>query len=83
MEAPEPGQPVKPLEVVTAVTPDVIVHNGGTLFQFEPQTQAAKDWIEQNVQTESWQWFGGSLVVEHRYAAQLAEGMIADGLVVE
>ncbi len=82
------GGPVpEPLEVVTNVPvvsgPDVIVHNGGSIFQFEPLTEAAKDWIEENVQAESWQFMGSSLCVEHRYAGDLAAGMIADGLVVE
>lgn len=64
------------------VAADVIVHNGGTIFQFEPVTAAGKDWINSNVESEPWQWFGSTLVVDHRHAGPLAEGMIEAGLVV-
>lgn len=60
-------------------TPDVTVHNEGTLFLFRPLTDKAKAWIAAHVQPEAL-WFGDALVVEHRYAADLAQGMRDDGL---
>jgi hypothetical protein len=42
-------------------------------------SQAARDWIAENVSDDA-QWFGGALMVEHRYASDLAEGMAGDGL---
>ena len=54
--------------------PDVLVANEGTVFLFNPLTARAKEWIEQNVQPDA-QWFGTTLVVEHRYAWGLAQGM--------
>lgn len=48
-------------------TPDVLVHNEGTVFLFNPLTARAKRWMEDNVHTDS-HWFGTTLVVEHRYA---------------
>ena len=65
------------------VTPDVLVHNEGTVFLFNPLTAEAKEWVEENVQTESHQWFGTTLVVEHRYALGLAEGMKDAGLILK
>jgi hypothetical protein len=62
-------------------TPDVLVRNEGTVFIFCVLTARAKGWLEQNVDTEPWQWFGNALIVEHRYACALAKGMKDEGLV--
>jgi hypothetical protein len=35
----------------------------------------AKQWFEKNVQSEPFQWFGDSLVVDHRFAWALGKGM--------
>jgi len=66
-----------------SAAPDVLVNNVGTFYTFCPLTLRAKEWIDENVQTESWQWFGHALVVEHRYAWGLAQGMKDAGLVLE
>jgi hypothetical protein len=60
---------------------DVEVQNEGSLMLFRPLTDAAREWINANVPDDA-QWFGDALVVEWRYAAPLAEGMQADGLVL-
>jgi hypothetical protein len=62
--------------------PDVLVRNEGTLFLFNPLTSRAKEWIDNNVQDDA-QWFGTTLVVEHRYAWGLAQGMTDDRLVLQ
>jgi hypothetical protein len=36
------------------VTPDVLVENAGTVFTFCPLTNRAKEWFDENVETESW-----------------------------
>ena len=61
--------------------PDVLVHNVGTLYTFCPLTLRAKEWIDEHVQDDA-QWFGHALIVEHRYAWGLAQGMRDDGLVL-
>jgi hypothetical protein len=58
---------------------DITVENHGSIFLFQPLTAAAREWIEENVVSET-QWFGTALAVEHRYAWSLAQGMVADGL---
>jgi hypothetical protein len=63
-------------------TPDVLVANEGTIFLFNPLTERAKEWIDNYVQPDA-QWFGTTLVVEHRYAWGLAQGMKDSGLVLE
>lgn len=60
---------------------DVRVENHGTLFLFCPESSAAQEWIATNVQADA-QFFGTALVVEPRYARDLADGMVADGLEV-
>ncbi len=62
---------------------DVIVDRHGNLFGFTPMTPAGREWIEKNVNAESWQWLGMTLNVEHSYAADLVAGMQEAGLTVE
>ena len=61
--------------------PDVLVHNEGTLFLFCPLTARAKAWIDEHVDQEG-HWFGAALIVEHRYALGLAQGMKDAGLLL-
>ena len=53
-----------------------------TVFCLTPITGEAKDWIEENVHYESYQMLGNSVVVEHRYIADIVAGMMEAGLVV-
>ena len=62
-------------------TPDVLVCNEGTVFLFCPLTSRAKEWIDEHVQPDAL-WFGSALVVEHRFAWGLAQGMKDAGLVL-
>jgi hypothetical protein len=59
--------------------PEVLVNNVGTLYTFCPLTLRAKEWIDEHVQDDA-QWFGHALIVEHRYAWGLAQGMKDEGL---
>jgi hypothetical protein len=52
----------------------------GTLYTFCPLTLRAKEWLDEHVQDDA-QWFGYALIVEHRYAWGLAQGMQDAGLV--
>ena len=63
------------------MTMDVNVENHGSLFLFRLNSPAAKAWVDENVGGDV-QWFGGALVVEPRYAHDLAGGMLGDGLEV-
>jgi hypothetical protein len=66
---------------VKARSCDVLVQDEGTIVLVRPVSAAARDWITQNVDPDAF-WFGGGLVVEHRYVAPLIEGMSAAGLVL-
>jgi hypothetical protein len=72
--------PMSSSQAVHAV-PDVLVRNEGTLFHFCPLTARAKSWIDEYVQSDTL-WFGSALVVEHRFAWGLAQGMKDAGLVL-
>lgn len=64
-------------------TTDVVVTREGlSMFTFELCTEAAKQWVDENVTDPM---FMGStvLVVDHRYARPLADGMMESGLRVE
>jgi len=50
----------------------------GSIVLVRPLTDAAKTWIDENVQDDA-QWYGGCLVVEPRCFDQLLHGMAVDG----
>ena len=52
-----------------------------TVFSICPISEAAKKWLDENTQAESWNWLGSSLVVEHRYIADIVAGMMEAGLI--
>lgn len=61
---------------------DVTIENHGSIFLFHLHTDAAEEWVETHVPGDA-MFFGGALAVEHRYAEDLAGGMLDDGLEVE
>jgi hypothetical protein len=60
---------------------DFSIENHGTIFLFRLNTPAAAEWVSQHVQEDA-QFFGDALVVEHRYARDLAAALAAHGLVL-
>lgn len=63
------------------VGPDFLVENHGTIFLLQPLTPAANSWVDEHL-PEDHLTFGGAVVVEHRFIADIVRGAIADGLVV-
>jgi len=59
---------------------DVLVRNEGSVVMFNPKSAEAKAWVKENLDLESWQWMGNAFAVEWRYAPDVAEGMMGDGL---
>jgi len=60
---------------------DVNIENHGSLVLIRPLTEAASDWLDENI-SEDAQRFGGAVVVEPRYVEAIVEGMQNDGLEV-
>ena len=58
--------------------PDVRIQNHGSIFLFDPQNAGAEGHLRENVSQEAL-WFGGALVVEPRYARELAAALRAEG----
>jgi hypothetical protein len=53
-----------------------------SIYLLTPHTSAAHAWLAENVQAESYQFIGTSLAVEHRYIAEIVEGIRAAGMAV-
>lgn len=60
--------------------PDCTVENCGSIFLFRPESDSAREWLEENTDG---QWFGGALAVEPRYARDLADAMLDEGLALQ
>ncbi len=50
-----------------------------TIYQIVPVDKKVKDYIEDNVVTEAWQWLGGSLCIGHRYIDDVVNILIGAG----
>jgi hypothetical protein len=61
--------------------PDIQVRNEGTVMVFTPISETGTQFLNA-LETEDWQWIGPSLVVDHRPAYDLLEGMKMEGLEV-
>jgi len=66
----------------TEIGPDFRCENHGSVFLLISVTQSAHSWVEENLQSDA-QWFGGGVVVEHRYIWAILEGIQNDGLAVQ
>lgn len=66
----------------TVATPDVRVENHGSLFLFRVLTPDAQTWVNNHIPDDV-QWMGNGFAVEHRYAENVAVGMVNDGLIVQ
>ncbi len=60
--------------------PDVLITAEGSIFLVQAVSRDAKAWVEENVHEP--QYWGTSVVVEHRYIETLFDGMVDAGLVV-
>lgn len=60
---------------------DFTVQDEGSIVLLTPETPAAKTWVAENIPDDA-QRFGGAVVIEHRHAFDVLEGIINYGLVV-
>jgi len=62
---------------------DVEVDNCGTVAVVHLLTEQAREWWDENVETEPWQWLGAvSIGVEPRAGFAIVEAMAAEGFAV-
>lgn len=59
---------------------DILVTDHGSILLFRPLSTRAHAFFEANVASEGWQWFGGALAVEPRYAPGLIDLALEAGL---
>lgn len=59
---------------------DLLVRDEGTVVVFSPVSKPAREWIDEHVCSEPWQWLGDNLVVDHRYAPVLIAAAAESGL---
>lgn len=59
---------------------DLDYENHGSIVLVRPTSDAGRAWIDENTETEGWQWIGGALAVEPRYAGDLLFGAQSEGL---
>lgn len=61
-------------------SPDIRVENHGSIFLFWPVTETGRDWLSENVQDVSDLC---PVYCEARFAWDIAQGAISDGLEVQ
>ena len=61
--------------------PDFLVADHGTIFLLQPITDRASAWLREHLPPDSPR-FGSSVVVEHRFIADIVAGIRGDRLVV-
>lgn len=50
---------------------NITITDHGTIVLFTPLDAGAREWLEDNVHAEPWQWLDGALAVDHRMAGPL------------
>lgn len=58
---------------------DFVVTDQGTVIGFQPLTDGARQWTDEHVHSEPWQWMGNILWVDHRMAGGLLDGIESEG----
>jgi hypothetical protein len=62
---------------------DFILRDEGSIVLLTPCTDAAHEWLDENIgQDNGYQPMWPTVVIERRYAQDILEGVIAEGMVV-
>lgn len=65
-------------------TVDFLCENHGSIFLLRPLTPSATSWIEEHIgQDNGYQPYFPTVVVEHRYIADIVAGIQNDGLAMQ
>ena len=62
---------------------DFELQDEGSIVVLHPRNDAAGDWLYEHLDSSEIQWWGGGVVIEPRYLADILEGIKADGLDVK
>ena len=66
LKAPEDHPPTE-----TPDMSDFRITDQGSIILIQPLNEAARQWLDENVVSEPWQWVQGALCVEARFARDL------------
>ncbi len=58
---------------------DFLIADHGSIILITPVSEAARQWLDENVVSEPWQWLDGALCAEHRFAGDLVDEIAAAG----
>ena len=73
-----------PTQSASEIPPDFLVENYFSIFLLKPLTESARVWLEENITADNgFQPYWPTVVVEHRYIANIVEGIRNDGLAVQ
>ena len=61
---------------------DFSISDQGSIFLIRPLNEAARQWLDENVVSEPWQWVQGALCAEARFARDLIIEIEQAGFVV-
>jgi hypothetical protein len=65
---------------------DFRLQDEGTIVVLHPCNDAARTWIDDNIYGHpvdlNPQWWGGGIVIEHRFVLDILQGIESDGLTV-
>jgi hypothetical protein len=52
-----------------------LITDEGTVVLITPVSNEARQWVDENLSIEPWQWLGDGFGVEHRYASDILEAI--------
>jgi hypothetical protein len=61
---------------------DISIETEGSIALIAGTSDYGQEWLDENVAAEPWQMFGGRIAADHRCAAAIFNGAIAEGLTV-
>jgi len=61
---------------------DVEVVSHGSLVSLKPRTKAGIEWVDEHLPADHLK-FGGAVMVEWRFASDIVDGLVQDGLNVK
>jgi hypothetical protein len=61
---------------------DVRLYRDGSMLGLLPLTRAGRDWIDDCLDSEVWQWLGNALWIDVRFGPAIVDAMQRDGLAV-
>ena len=72
-----------PTHSVSDIPSDFLVENHGSIFLLRPQNENAIAWVEDHIGSDNgYQPHYPTVVVEHRFIAEIVAGIQGDGLAV-